>query len=118
MSTQIFVSLSILFILLIFVTKKTHEHFHPRSLNYSRFYKHNRDLDYVSNRFNFNIDHIDNIKTQQISPIMGEQNNMKATSLWGSAKLSNDYPKTSNRIPDKYSTLTEYNHPIVSRMQG
>jgi len=99
-----------------FVTKKADEHFRPRSLNYDRFYKHNRDLDYVSDRFKFNVNHIDNIKTQQIAPIMGLQNNMNLSSLWGSAKLSNDYPKISNRIPDKYSTLTQYNHPIVKRM--
>ena len=46
---------------------------------------------------------------------MGPQNDMSLNTLWGAAKLPNDYPKITNRIPDKYSTLTQYNHPIVNR---
>lgn len=116
MDTPILLLLLLLLILLMFVTKKTKEHFYPRSLNYDQFYKYNRDLDYISNRLNLKVNRIDNIRTQQIAPIMGQQNNMALYTLWGSAKLPNDYPKVTNRIPDRYSTLTQYNHPIVNRM--
>ena len=116
MNTVILILLIILLLLLMLITKKVHEHFCPRSLNYDMFYKHNRDLDYVAHRHKFKVSGIENIRTQQIAPIMGQQNNMQLTSLWGSAILPNDYPKTSNRIPDKYSTLTKYNHPIVRRI--
>jgi len=116
MNKVILILLIVLLLLLMLITKKAHEHFHPRSLNYNTFYKYNRDLDYVANRLKFSVNHIDNIHTQQIAPIMGQQNNMQLTSLWGSAILPNDYPKRSTRIPDKYSTLTKYNHPIVRRI--
>jgi hypothetical protein len=115
MKTIILLLLIILLILLVYTTKKANEYFYPRSINYDQFYKFNRDLNYVSNRLNLNVKHIDNIKTNQIPPIMGPQNNMYLNTLWGSAKLPNDYSRITNRIPDKYSTLTEYNHPIVNR---
>ena len=105
-----------LFILLIFINKKAKEHFYPRSVTYDQFYKKNRDLEYISNRLNLKVNNIDNIRTQQIAPIMGQQNNMSLNTIWGSAKLPNDYPIITNRIPDRYSTLTQYNHPIVNRL--
>ena len=100
---------------MIFVSKKANEHFYSRSINNDEFYKFNRDLSYISNRLNLKVNRIDNIRTQQIAPIMGIQNNMSLNTIWGSAKLPDDYPKVTNRIPDKYSTLTEYNHRIVNR---
>lgn len=115
MDTMILIMLILLLFLLMFTTKKAKEHFYPRSVNYDQFYKFNRDLEYVSNRLNLNVNRIDNIRTQQIAPIMGPQNDMSLNTLWGAAKLPNDYPKITNRIPDKYSTLTQYNHPIVNR---
>ena len=115
MKTIILLLLIILLILLVYTTKKANEYFYPRSINYDQFYKFNRDLDYISNRLNLNVNRIDNIRTQQIAPIMGPQNNMSVNTIWGAAKLPDDYPIISNRIPDKYSTLTQYNHRIVNR---
>ncbi len=115
MDKIILLILILILILLLFFTKKANEHFFPRSVNYDKFYKFNRDLDYISNRLNLNVNRIDNIRTQQIAPIMGPQNNMSVNTIWGAAKLPDDYPVISNRIPDKYSTLTQYNHRIVNR---
>jgi len=116
MNTHIIFLLFIILFVLLYINIKAKEHFFPRSLNYGQSYKFNRDLEYASNRLKFKTCFIDNIKTQQIAPIMGPQNNMDLNSLWGSARLPDDFHVTSNRIPDKYSTLTQYVHPIVNRI--
>lgn len=116
MDSKIIISILILLFVILFGSFTNYELFVPRSILYDRLYKRNKDLDYVSKYLNIHIDPLDNIRSQQISPIMGKQNDMTCNTLWGSAKVSKDYHKRSNRIPDKYSTKYEYNHPIVGNI--
>jgi len=112
MNTKIIVSIFVLLSVILLGSFMNYEEFVATDINYNKLYKKNKDLDYVSNYFDFNINPIKNIRTQQIAPIMGKQNDMKSKSLWGSAKVSKNYNKISNRIPDKYSTKHEYKHKI------
>ena len=116
MDSKIIISILILVSVIFFGSFANYELFVPRSILYDRLYKKNKDLDYVSQYLNINIDPIENIRTQQIAPIMGKQNDMNCNTLWGSADVSKDYHKRSNRIPDKYSTIYKYNHPIVGNI--
>jgi hypothetical protein len=92
------------------------EYFTPKNINYDEVYKRNRDLDFAAGHFGINVTELEKIKSNQVAPIMGCQNDIDSVALWGTARLPSDFGVTSTRIPDQYSTLTTYNHPIVHRI--
>jgi hypothetical protein len=110
----VFILLIILIIYLLYKNKYIEFYSNFRSINYNQYFKRNRDLDYVSNRFNLNIPFSDNIKTNQIAPILNCQNN--DLSLWGVAPMAEDYNLVTNRIPDKYSNSELYNNNYVHKL--
>lgn len=72
-------------------------------------YRDNTDLDYAAVRWGLNISEEEKKKTQQVAPILNPQSNSNYDSLWGSAPAA----QNTARIPDKWSTLKAYNHPVV-----
>ncbi len=72
-------------------------------------YRDNTDLDYAAARWGLNISEEEKKKTQQVAPILNPQSNSNYDSLWGSAPAA----QNTTRIPDKWSTLKAYNHPVV-----
>ena len=72
-------------------------------------YRDNTDLDYAAARWGLKISEEEKKKTQQVAPILNPQSNSNYDSLWGSAPAA----QNTTRIPDKWSTLKAYNHPVV-----
>ena len=72
-------------------------------------YRDNTDLDYAAARWGLNISEEEKKKTQQVAPILNPQSNSNYSNLWGSAPAA----QNTTRIPDKWSTLKAYNHPVV-----
>jgi hypothetical protein len=72
-------------------------------------YRNNTDLNYASARWGLNISDEDKKLSQQVAPILNPQSNSNYTNLWGSAPAA----QNTTRIPDKWSTLQSYNHPVV-----
>jgi len=72
-------------------------------------FRDNTALDYAAARWGLNISEQEKRQTQQVAPILGPQNNMNRLNLWGSAQAA----QNTARIPDDFSTVTAYNHPIV-----
>jgi hypothetical protein len=73
-------------------------------------YRDNTDLNYAAARWGLNISEQEKRHSQQVAPILNPQSNSNYTSLWGSAPAA----QNTSRIPDKWSTLKYYNHPVVS----
>jgi hypothetical protein len=76
-------------------------------------YRDNTDLDYAAARWGLQISEDEKRKTQQIAPILNPQSNSNYTSLWGNAPAA----QNTARIPDKWSTMDNYNHPLVHSNQ-
>ncbi len=71
-------------------------------------YRDNTDLKYASARWGLNISEDERKRSHQVAPILNPQSNNNLSNLWGSAPAAQNTP----RIPDKYSTLQSYNHPV------
>jgi hypothetical protein len=72
-------------------------------------YRYNTDLDYAAVRWGLQISEDEKRKTQQVAPILNPQSNSNYTSLWANAPAA----QNTERIPDKWSTLSSYTYPIV-----
>ncbi len=73
-------------------------------------YRDNTALDYAAARWGLNISEQEKKHSQQVAPILNPASNSNYTSLWGSAPAA----QNTTRIPDDFSTLAAYNHPVVS----
>jgi len=73
-------------------------------------FRDNTDLNYASARWGLNISEEDKKRSNQVAPILNPQSNNNYTSLWGSAPAA----QNTSRIPDKWSTIKAYNHPVAS----
>jgi hypothetical protein len=73
-------------------------------------YRDNTDLNYAAARWGLNISEQEKRHSQQVAPILNPQSNSNYTSLWGNAPAA----QNTSRIPDKWSTIKYYTHPVVS----
>jgi len=72
-------------------------------------YRDNTALDYAAARWGLNISEQAKKQTQQVAPILNPQSNSNYMNLWGSAPAA----QNTARIPDDFSTVAAYNHPVV-----
>jgi len=72
-------------------------------------FKYNTDLDYAAARWDLQISPEENRRTGQLAPIQNPAYSRPWPNLWGSAPAAQE----TTRIPDKYSNIYFYNHPII-----
>jgi len=72
-------------------------------------YRDNTALDYAAARWGLNISEEEKKQTQQVAPILNPQSNSNYMNMWGSAPAA----QNTARIPDDFSTVVAYNHPVV-----
>jgi hypothetical protein len=73
-------------------------------------YRDNTDLNYAAARWGLKISEQEKRQSQQVAPILNPQSNSNYNSLWGNAPAA----QNTSRIPDKWSTIKSYTHPVVS----
>lgn len=73
-------------------------------------YKRSTDLDYASVRWGLEVSEKDKLHQSQVAPILNPQSYYPRCNLWGQAVAA----QRTNRIPDKWSNMKVYNHPVDS----